>query len=138
MNFDVTVEYYLKNAGIVSVGVFHKQIDNPVYGTSNVLNNVTYGGRNYSRLSVSRPENADRGDITGIEFNYQQFFSSLPAPFDGLGVNLNYTLTDSSAKIFGRSSEVPFFKQSDEIGSIALAYEKHGSESRSSYSVQGH
>jgi TonB-dependent receptor len=133
MNFDVTVEYYLKNAGIVSVGVFHKQIDNPVYGTSNVLNNVTYGGRNYSRLSVSRPENADRGDITGIEFNYQQFFSSLPAPFDGLGVNLNYTLTDSSAKIFGRSSEVPFFKQSDEIGNIALVYEKHGIEARIAY-----
>jgi TonB-dependent receptor len=28
MNFDVTAEYYLKNAGIASVSLFHKRIDN--------------------------------------------------------------------------------------------------------------
>lgn len=133
MNFDATVEYYLKNAGIVSVGVFHKRIDNPVYGSSTVLNNVTYNGRTYSRLSISKPENADSGKISGIEFNYQQFFNALPAPFDGLGINFNYTITDSSAKIFGRATEVPFFKQSDEIGNIALVYEKYGFEARLAY-----
>ena len=133
MNFDVSAEYYLKNAGILSVGVFHKMIDNPVYRNSYVLTNTTYGGRNYSTLAVSRPENADKGDITGIEFNYQQFFNSLPSPFDGLGVNLNYTITDSSATIPGRAGKVPFFKQSDEIGNIALVYEKYGIEARLAY-----
>lgn len=133
MNFDVSAEYYLKNAGILSVGVFHKIIDNPVYRNSYILTNTTYGGRNYSTLAVSRPENADKGDITGIEFNYQQFFNSLPSPFDGLGVNLNYTITDSSATIPGRAGTVPFFKQSDEIGNLALVYEKYGIEARLAY-----
>ncbi|MBA4137347.1 MAG: hypothetical protein C0518_08545 [Opitutus sp.] len=133
MNFDFSAEYYLKNAGILAVGVFHKVIENPVYNNRYTLNNTTYNGRNYSTLSISRPENADKGHITGVEFNYQQFFNRLPAPFDGLGVNLNYTITDSSATIPGRAGEVPFFKQSDEVGNIALVYEKYGIEARVAY-----
>lgn len=133
MNFDVSAEFYLKNAGIFSVGAFHKIIDNPVYRNSYVLSNTTYGGRNYSTLSVTRPENADTGHITGVEFNYQQFFNRLPSPFDGFGVNLNYTITDSSATIPGRPGKVPFFKQSDEVGNVALVYEKYGLEARLAY-----
>ena len=130
MNFDVSAEYYMKNAGIISLGVFHKLIDDPVYRNSYVLNDTTYGGRNYTRLSISRPENADRGRITGAELNYQQFFNRLPSPFDGIGVNFNYTLTDSSATLPSRAEKVPFFKQSDEVGNIALIYEKYGIEAR--------
>lgn len=133
MNFDVSAEYYLKNSSVVSAAVFHKRIDNPVYRKSYVLTDVTYEGRFYSRLAVSSPENAESGEITGLELNYVQFFSFLPAPFDGLGVNLNYTITDSSAKIPDRAQEVPFFKQSDEIGNIALVYEKYGIEARIAY-----
>ncbi len=137
MNFDVSAEYYLKHAGILSVGVFHKSIDNPVYRNSYTLTNTTYGGRNYSQLGISRPENAEKGEVTGVEFNWQQFFNFLPAPFDGLGLNLNYTITDSSAKIFGRTDELPFFKQSDEIGNLALVYEKYGIEARVAYAFNG-
>jgi len=133
MNFDVSAEYYLRNAGIVSVGVFHKLIDNPVYTNRYTLNNTTYGGRTYQTLSVSRPENAAEGRISGVELNYQQFFTGLPSPFDGLGVNFNYTLTDSSATIPGRAGKVPFFKQSDRVGNVALVYEKYGIEARVAY-----
>ncbi len=130
MNFDGSAEYYLAGGGIVSVGLFHKRIDNPVYSRAFTLTNTTYDGRNYSTLAVSRPENAPRGDITGLELNWQQFFSGLPAPFDGLGVNVNYTITDSSAEIFGRAADVPFFKQADAVGNFALIYERGGFEAR--------
>jgi len=134
MNFDVSLEYYLKNAGILSVGFFHKRIDNPVYTNSYLLTNTTYRGRNYARLGISRPENADKGEVTGVEFNWQQFFTVLPSPFDGLGVNLNYTITDSSATLLTRTDELPFFKQADEIGNLAIVYEKYGFEVRVAYS----
>lgn len=135
MNFDVSAEYYLKNAGVLSMAVFHKRIDNPVYRKAYVLTNTTYEGRNYSTLSVTSPENADSGEISGVELNYQQFFSSLPSPFDGIGVNFNYTFIDSSATIPGRAGDVPFFKQSDRVGNIALMYEKYGIEARVAYSL---
>ncbi len=133
MNFDVSAEFYLPRGGIISVGAFHKRIDNPVYSRAYTLTNTTYNGRNYATLAISRPENAESGKITGLELNWQQFFSGLPAPFDGLGVNFNYTITDSSAKIFGRAGDVPFFKQSDAVGNIAVIYEKHGFEARVAY-----
>lgn len=129
-NFDLTLEYYLKGGGIVSVGIFDKDIANPVYGGSFVQTNVVIDGRAYDRVSLSQPENAKRGRITGAEFNYQQFFTVLPSPFDGFGVNLNYTVTDSSATLFTRADKLPFFKQSDEVGNFALLFEKYGFEAR--------
>lgn len=130
MNFDVAAEYYLKSAGIASIGLFRKRIENPVYRRSYTLFNTTYNGRTYSRLAITRPENAGTGKINGLELNYQQFFNRLPGALSGLGVNFNYTVTDSSVTVFGRSDELPFFKQSDEIGNIALLFEKYGIEAR--------
>ncbi|MBL9192649.1 MAG: TonB-dependent receptor [Opitutaceae bacterium] len=129
-NLDLSLEYYLKGGGIVSVGIFNKDIDNPVYGGNFVQTNVVIDGRNYDRVVLSQPENAKRGQITGAELNYQQFLTALPSPFDGFGVNLNYTVTDSSATLFTRADKLPFFKQSDEVGNFALLFEKYGFEAR--------
>lgn len=130
MNFDLAVEYYLGNAGILSAGVFHKEIDNPVFGRSTFQTDVTVDGRRFATLATSAPANADRGRITGLELNYQQFFRFLPAPFDGFGVNVSYTLVDSEVRLFTRSDRLPFFKQSDRVANLALFYEKHGFEAR--------
>ncbi len=129
-NLDVSAEYYLSSAGIVSVGLFRKDIENPVYRRSFTLNNTVYNGRTYQRLAISRPENAGDARVSGVEFNYQQFFSRLPGAFGGLGLSFNYTKTDSSVTVFGRTDELPFFKQADEIGNVALLYEKYGIEAR--------
>lgn len=137
MNFDLSLEYYLGNGGIVSVGAFHKEIDNPIYTLTTYQTNVVYDGRLYQSLSTIEPENAKDGRITGVEFNYQQFFKSLPAPFDGFGVNFNLTLTDSSVTTFTRSDKLPFFKQSDRIANIALLYEKYSWEFRVAWSYSG-
>ncbi len=134
MNFDLSLEYYFKTGGILSLGAFHKEIKNPIYDNVIFQTNVEYEGRNYDTLTFSGPANADKGKITGLELNYQQFFTALPAPFDGFGVNINYTMTDSSVKLFTRPDELPFFKQSDSIVNLALIYEKYGFEGRVSYS----
>lgn len=135
MNFDLSLEYYLPS-GLVSVAPFYKKIDNPIYGRSVNDQNVLYNGRTYAQFELSRPENADRGHIAGVEFNLQTNFNRLPAPFDGLGANLNYTWTDSSVRVFDRDEDLPFFKQSDHIGNAALLYRKHGVEAQLSLSFQ--
>ncbi|WP_438481120.1 TonB-dependent receptor [Oleiharenicola lentus] len=137
MNFDVSVEYYLKNSGILSAGVFHKRLKNPIYSRVILETNVTREGRLYQTLTTTEPDNADSGEITGLELNYQQFFKFLPSPFDGLGVNLNYTVIDSSVKLFTRTDELPFFKQSDRIVNAALFYEKYKWEARVAVSYSG-
>lgn len=129
-NFDLSLEYYFKHGGILSVAGFHKDIDNPVFGRSVTTSNTTVDGRFFTVFNSSQPENAAKGNITGFEANFQQFFRFLPSPFDGLGVNLNYTYTDSDVTVFGRPDQLPFFKQSDEISNLALIYEKYGFEAR--------
>jgi len=130
MNFDVSVEYYLAKAGILSVGAFRKDIDNPVFRRGFTQTNITFDNLRYNLISFSQPENAQKGNVTGVELNYNQFFTFLPSPLDGFGVNLNYTVTDSSATIFDRTDPLPFFKQSDEIGNVAIVFEKWGFEAR--------
>ncbi len=142
MNFDAAAEYYLSASGIISVGLFHKRIDNPVYSRADLLENVTFEGRVFELLSTSRPENADTGELTGIEFNFQQQFTALPSPFDGFGVAVNYTLVDSEAQITnnpaqGRTDKLPFFKQADDISNFALFYEKYRVSLRVAVSYTG-
>lgn len=125
MNVDLSVEYYLPS-GIMSVAPFYKRIANPIFTRGVVQDNVIVNGRLYERLSSSQPENAEHGHVAGVELNYQNFFSFLPSPLDGLGVNVNYLFADSSVTVFGRSDDLPFFKQSDRVGNVALIYEKYG------------
>lgn len=135
MNLDASVEWYLE-AGIVSAGVFYKDIENPIFNRFTSLNDVDFEGRFFTDLTIIRPENADSGKITGLELNFQQQFRSLPFPFDGLGVAINYTYSDSESKVFDRSDDLPFFLQSEHVGNLALFYEKHGLELRLAYSYR--
>ena len=145
MNFDLTAEYYLRNAGIASVSAFHKRIDNPIYSRTATLGGVlgdnvttTFENLRFDLLNTSRPENAEAGKITGLELNYQQQLRMLPSPFDGLGFSVNYTIVDSEVKAFSRPGEtLPFFKQADDIGNVALFYEKYGFEVRVAWSRTG-
>ena len=129
-NLDASVEYYLRPAGIISVGVFHKSINNPIYGRTINNVNVAFEGRQFSRLDVTRPENADKGKLTGLEVNYQQQFTFLPGLLKGFGVSGNVTLVDSKTKVFGRTDELPFFRQSDRLANGSLFYELAGFEAR--------
>jgi TonB-dependent receptor len=138
MNFDLSAERYLKNSGLVSVGVFHKRIDNPVFSRAYTLRNTTYEGMTFSALSFSGPDNADRGKITGLEANYQQQLTMLPSPFNGLGFGVNVTLADSEERLFSRPTEkLRFAKQADTLYNVALSYEKYGFEGRIGYTFTG-
>lgn len=138
MNFDASIERYFENTGVLSAGVFHKNIDNPVFENSYTLRDTTYESLPFRTLAFSRPENADSGKVTGLELNYQQQLTMLPSPFDGLGFSVNYTVTDSEEKLFSRPNEtLPFAKQADQIYNVALFYEKYRWQARIAYTYTG-
>ncbi len=130
MNLDAAVEWYLDSGGLLAVGLFYKDIDNPIFTRVTTLEDAEFEGRFFTELERSRPENADSGEILGIELNLQQQFTGLPAPFDGFGVSLNYTYTDSEATVFGRDDKVPFFLQSENVGNAAVFWQNGGLELR--------
>lgn len=136
MNLDFSIEWYLQPAGIVSFGAFYKDIDNPIFTRIQVFEDFEFEGRTYSELELVRPENARNGEILGLELNYQQQFIRLPNPFDGLGIQLGYTWTDSEADTFDRDDKVPFFLQSDNVASVSLFWAKYGFEARLGYAYR--
>ena len=138
MSFDLGLEYFTEGTGMISAALFHKIIDNPIYGQTTIQNNVTFEDRFYSQLSRSRPTNGESGEITGLELSYQQYLTFLPAPFDGLGFSVNYTWTDSEVVVPTRLGEdLPFFKQADGSGNFALYYEKNGWDVRIAVNYSG-
>jgi TonB-dependent receptor len=137
-NFDLTAEYYFKNAGIFSVSGFDKKLKNPIFTNAYTLRFTTYEGLNFDSLAYSRPENATSGKIQGVEFNYQQQLTMLPSPFNGLGFSANYTISNSEEHLFTRPTEnLPFMKQSDKLYNLALFYEKYGFTARVAYTYTG-
>jgi len=134
-NLDLALEWYTESGGVLSAGLFYKNVDNPIYETVTILEDEVFEGRFYSELQIVQPQNARSGEIRGLELNLQQQFRMLPSPFDGLGVALTYTYSDAEAEGFGRD-DLPFFRQSDHVGNAALFYERRGLELRLAYSYR--
>ena len=137
VNLDASVEYYLPSQGILSVGLFYKHIDNPIYTEQDREEGGTFGGTLYPEADVSQPINADSEIIKGVEVNGQVQFTFLPSPFDGFGLSANYTHVDGHAKAPGfRPGDIPLFFQSHDIGNVQLFYEKYGFAARIAYSYR--
>ncbi|PZU08053.1 TonB-dependent receptor [Sphingomonas sp.] len=136
-NLDATAEWYFAKGGLLSVGVFAKFIRNPIFTQTTVTLNGSYNGVTYPQVSISQPLNAAKGDIVGIEAQYQQQFTFLPGLLSGFGISLNGTLTDSTLTLpDGRKSTFP--SQSKYLYGAELFYQKGRVEASLAYHNTGH
>lgn len=116
---DLAVEYYFGKVGLVSAGVFKKDITNFISSAEYSVedgNALTFAqaGIPVSAISgatantiidsFSMPINVSgTHTLTGIELAAQTQLSFLPAPFDNLGVVANYTYVDTPPQLTGIS-----------------------------------
>ena len=112
-NYDAALTYYLGQASFLSIAVFKKDIKNL---TENVTSTIQIQGFDFQR---TRPENVGNDSIKGIEFSGQYTFEGLPSPFDGLGVQANYSLVDPSATTY---NVVAFYEKGPLQARIAYNY----------------
>lgn len=121
-NLDASAEYYFSRDAAVTGGVFYKSISDFIvdahYDASGTYNGIAYDG-------AVIPVNGDKATVWGAEFSYNQVLRFLPAPLDGLLVNLNYTYTDATGTLFdGREISLP--SASKNSFNAVLGYEKGG------------
>ncbi|WP_174273690.1 TonB-dependent receptor [Sphingomonas bacterium] len=136
-NFDATAEWYFARGSLLSVGAFAKIVKNPIFSQVTVLRNTTYAGVAYPVLSITQPLNAAKGDIIGIEAQFQQQFTFLPGLLSGFGISLTGTLTDSVLRLpTGRTSTFP--SQSKYLYGAELFYQKGPFEASVAYHNTGH
>lgn len=93
-NFDLMAEYYLEPLGLISAGVFYKDLKDPIFKARS-----TFVGGEFDGFRMVRPENASSGELYGLEFNWQQSLAFLPGAWSGLGFLANFTYTESSADL---------------------------------------
>jgi iron complex outermembrane recepter protein len=92
--FDLSVEWYFdSNGGMAYAALFNKQVEGFFKKTAEPYTIGEYTGQ------ATWLDNVGSGDINGLEIGVNKFFDSLPAPFDGLGIQANYTYIDSKADI---------------------------------------
>lgn len=87
--FDLTFEYYFGQSSSFTATGFYKKFHDYIQSGSFLLD-ITNNGVT-EEVRVSRPFNGKGASIYGAEVAFQTFFDFLPAPFDGFGVQANYT-----------------------------------------------
>ncbi|WP_305098379.1 TonB-dependent receptor [Croceibacterium aestuarii] len=92
--FDASIEWYFARVGSLTFNGFYKSVDNFFY--QNVFSRDVTSNGVTEKVFVRGPDNYDgTGKIKGFELAYQQTYEFLPQPFDGLGLQANYTYIES-------------------------------------------
>lgn len=100
-NFDLGVEHYFGRDAMIAAAVFYKKM-NGFIDTQTFVENRTFPRQSDGVLvtgpiTFTQPVNSVTASIKGLELAAQSRLSFLPGPWDNLGFQANFTLTDSSA-----------------------------------------
>ena len=137
-NGDLSLEWYFHPGSALTGTLFYRDISDyiQIFNNPEVINGATY--------QVSRPRNTD-AKLKGFEASYTQFFDTLPSWYSGFGVQVNYTLVDSSAQTpdlrldpTGQTfREADVTNVSHDSYNLIGIYEKYGVSARLAYNWRG-
>lgn len=140
-NVDLTAEYYLGSIGLVSAGVFYKDMSNNVYrqrDTTSLADGTLVERRRF--------RNADGASVYGYELSYEQQLRVFDGALDGFSVFANYTDTESEVEgllardpanpntFIKRTQKTPLFAQVDDSLNAGVSYSRFGIDGRVAYS----
>ena len=139
--FDLSLEWYLNDAGMLQGGIFYKDIDSFISnGQIEGGVPVDIGGGEIVIFDAIGPINGDGGTVKGFEIAYQQVFSFLPGFWGGFGTQLNYTYTDSDVSIpyfeGGRTFSMPLEGLSQDSANLVLFWENDTFSVRGAYNYR--
>jgi len=115
-NIDFSIEYYPGNIGVMSAGLFYKDISNYV-----VLTEVQDNGQWDGYKKVVQPNNGGDASLTGLELAWTKNFDS------GLFISANGTFVDTD-------NDLP--NQADTLANLMLGYENNKFSTRLSTSYK--
>jgi iron complex outermembrane recepter protein len=93
VNTDLSFEWYFAEGSLLSGALFHKDVRDFI--ATNTTQAIIPGFEALGEIRITRPDNVASATAKGFEVGFQHFFNNLPAPFDGFGVQANYTYVDA-------------------------------------------
>ena len=112
-NLDLMAEYYIGSVGLISAGVFHKNIDNWLYRFTD--SNYTWNG--LTGFDYEQVRNGKNASVTGLELTFQSKLA------DKLTLYSNYTFTDSETDGIEGRPNAPLIGAVSNMFNGSLAYE---------------
>lgn len=147
-NFDLSAEYYFKSIGLVSAGIFFKNVQDVIveevwsgesaeeFGIPSGLN----GDGEAAEYEFTRPINAYDAKIFGVEVAYQRDFGFISPALKCIGFYGNYTYTHSSTNNYKFSyrevedgEDIKMTGSPEHTANASLFFEKYGLNIRLSY-----
>jgi len=120
-NYDLTLEYYLNPAGLVSVGVFQKDVSDFIFtrdvGTIGAGVDNGFNGEYVGYLLRSQ-SNGGSARMRGLEVSLQHQFSDLPGLWRGFGLYANFTWLQPSGEYLSEAI--------GHSGNVGLSYIDYG------------
>lgn len=142
--WEVGVEKYLPQGGLLAASYFWKQIEGVVRNElTGTVPNVTKYNANGTidgvyEFDVYQPVNADGSyDVSGVELVAIVPLGLIYAPLEGFGINANYTILESS--LTGESDlgiPTPPVGLADRTYNVTLYYENDRFQARASYNFK--
>lgn len=135
--FDLTAEWYFdENGGMLYTALFYKDVSDFFRESTVTLPEF----EDFSDVTSVRTVNTGEAEVTGMEVGGTKFFDKLPEPWNGLGVQANYTYIDSSAEVprdtqpidtdGSEYSDLPLEGISEHTYNFVLMYDNYGFSSR--------
>ena len=133
-NVDLSAEYYFKSIGLVSAGVFYKNVNDFI--VDQTFKDYTYQGVTYDKFKQAK--NAGNADLLGAEFALQRDFGFIDPALKCIGFYGNYTYTHTAVNDFnfkGREEEknLPLPGSPKHSANASLYYDHKGLNVRLSY-----
>lgn len=139
-NYDLSAEYYFKSIGLVSLGLFYKDIKNVNVETIGYYTGEELGlAGNTDRFEVEQNMNAYDARIFGVEAAYQRDFGFIAPSLKCLGFYGNYTYTHSTTRNYNErlgiedGDDVKMAGSPEHTANASLYFEKNGINVRLSY-----
>lgn len=145
-NFDLLGERYISRGGLLSAALFYKKITDFIYSRDFIYNGPV---SDFDGYLGTRPDNGGDATLKGIEASYTQRFWMLPGYFAGLGVDANWTHTESRAALLSDTASsaatlgspvaryAPLARQAPNVANLAGTYELDRVSARLAWQYQG-
>ncbi len=117
VNYDFNASYFLKPLGVVSAGVFQKELTGFYFNRGQTITSGDFTG-----YQLTRPEMGQGGRTKGLEVDVQKRLTFLPGWLSGFGIGANHTWIDSSGVYPGRTDALPLFRAAKRSGNLNLFY----------------
>ncbi len=117
-NVDLMAEYFFDRLGLVSLGVFYKDITDPIFQSSSI---GEFG--NNTGVNIIRPENGDSAWLAGLEVAFNRDLGFITPELNNFGIMANATFMDSEMTIPDRADKVSIPRQADSLYNFTVYYD---------------